>query len=638
MSFALLAAVLVGGTLWYERSRPPAKLVAMVAALAALAVAGRVALAPIPNVVATTDIVLLSGYALGGAPAFAIGALAALVSNFWLGQGPWTPWQMAGWGLVGVGGAALARMTGRRLGRLGLAACCALAGLAYGALLDLSVMVTYGGEQSLDRYLALSARGVPFNVAHALGNAAFALIAGPALVAMLLRFRERLEVTWRAPAPRRSAAGAAATLGAVLVALSLLAGLPGAGIDAPAKAQETGSATSWLAAAQNPDGGFGTAVGGTSSVEMTTWAALALAGAGSNPLDVSANGNTPIDYLNANRGEIRSTNDIQRVILVLEAAGLNSRNFLGRDLLATLRDRRRPDGSFREWPNLTAFGIFALAAAGASPDELLRSGNWLRRAQHWTGGWGAVVRGQPDPDSTGAALQALEVAGLGGSSAANRGVIYLVRNQQRGGGWALTPSGAANAQSTSYAVQGLLAVGENPGEVTTAGRDPFEFLGGQQQPDGHFRYSSGSDQTPVWVTAQALLAVSRQPFPVATVARAPAGSSGAGASGGGAGTAAAGSGAAGAADAPASGSGPGSGAGPGTGRGGAPPGEQAAGDAAVANPGASEDGSSSSGELQGADPATEDGNDNSALVLIAVFGGLALALVAGFLWYRRTLP
>ena len=75
------------------------------AALAALAVAGRIALSPIPNVVPTTDITLIAGFALGGAPGFAVGALSGLVSNFWLGQGPWTPWQMAGWGMAGLVGA-----------------------------------------------------------------------------------------------------------------------------------------------------------------------------------------------------------------------------------------------------------------------------------------------------------------------------------------------------------------------------------------------------------------------------------------------------------------------------------------------------------------------------------------------------
>ena len=201
----LLALVLVAGGVWFERSRPSARILAAVAALAAIGVAARVLLAPLPNVVGTTDVALLAGYALGGPAGFAVGALSALVSNFWLGQGPWTPWQMAGWGLVGVGGAALAAVSGRRLGRVGLAAAAAVAGLLYGALLDLSAMVNFGGEQSLDRYLALSARGIPFNVAHAAGNAAIMLAAGPALVRMLDRYQARFAISWRqarpAPAP-----------------------------------------------------------------------------------------------------------------------------------------------------------------------------------------------------------------------------------------------------------------------------------------------------------------------------------------------------------------------------------------------------------------------------------------------------
>jgi len=240
-AWALLAAVLVGGFAWYERSRPPARMVALVAALAALAVAGRLVFTPIPNVVATTDIVLITGFAVGAAPGFAVGALAAAISNLWLGQGPWTPWEMAGWGMVGLGGAALGAVTGRRIGRFGLAIACGLAGFAYGALLDYSVMVSYGGEQSLDRYLAISARGLPFNVAHAAGNVVLALAAGPALVRMIARYRDRFEFRWRP-------AGVAP-----LVLLAVLA----IAIAVPARA-DAASAVGWLESAQNSDGGFGT--------------------------------------------------------------------------------------------------------------------------------------------------------------------------------------------------------------------------------------------------------------------------------------------------------------------------------------------------------------------------------------------
>ena len=90
-SFLILGAVLSAASPGTSARGRPSQVVALVAALAALAIAGRIAFAAFPNVKPTTDIVIFAGYALGGAPGFAVGALAALVSNFWFGQGPWTP-------------------------------------------------------------------------------------------------------------------------------------------------------------------------------------------------------------------------------------------------------------------------------------------------------------------------------------------------------------------------------------------------------------------------------------------------------------------------------------------------------------------------------------------------------------------
>ena len=203
-----------------------------------------------------------------------VGALAAPISNIWLGQGPWTVWQMAGWGLAGLAGGGLAIVAGRSLGRLGLALACAAMGLVYGALLDLSVMVTYGGEQSLDRYLALSARGIPFNIAHAAGNFAIAFAAGPALVRMISRFRERLEFTWH-PA------------GALPVAARGARRSAGLGWRRPTRGPTPATGAPGSSAAQNSDGGFAATPGQPSSAAMTTWAMLGLEAAGVNPLDVT---------------------------------------------------------------------------------------------------------------------------------------------------------------------------------------------------------------------------------------------------------------------------------------------------------------------------------------------------------------
>jgi energy-coupling factor transport system substrate-specific component len=204
----VLAVTLAVGFVWYEREHPTARMLALIATLAALAALGRVAFAPLPNVKPTTDIVLIAGFALGGAPGFMVGALAALASNVFFGQGPWTPWQMVGLGIAGLGGAALARVTAGHVGRWTLAAACALAGAVYGAIQNFSLWVTYSGDHTFAKLAAYTATSLPFDIAHVIGNVAFCLAFGPALVAALTRFRDRFEVEWL-PAPQQLRSGQA---------------------------------------------------------------------------------------------------------------------------------------------------------------------------------------------------------------------------------------------------------------------------------------------------------------------------------------------------------------------------------------------------------------------------------------------
>jgi energy-coupling factor transport system substrate-specific component len=620
----MLGAMLIAGFAWYERSRPPSQIVALVAALAAIAVAGRIAFSPIPNVVPTTDITLLAGYALGPAPGFAVGALSGLVSNFWLGQGPWTPWQMAGWGMTGVLGAGLALATRRRVGRFGLAAFCAFAGFAYGALLDFSLMVTYGGEQSLDRFLALSARGLPFNIAHAAGNAALALVAGPAMVRMLLRYRRRFEFAWdRVPAiadrAGRAAAGAACVLAALLALTQALlvdrsapaSASPGAAVSASSAG--SGAAVSWLRSQQNGDGGFGFGPGEESSPAMTGWAVLGLEAAGINPLDLDAGDATPISYLAGTVAEISTTGDLERTILALRGAGLNPRSFEGHDLVRRLLSRRDGDGSWAGQVNPTAFGILALRAAGA-PAGSSRSAAWLRGHENPDGGWGFSAGAASDPDSTGAVLQALAATGGKGT---RPGVGYLRGAQQAGGGFAVT-GGSANAQSTAWAAQGLLAAGISPSSARKGGRSTLDYLASVQAGDGHYRYSASSDQTPVWVTGQALMAVNEKPFPLAPVPRRTGRSARVKASG------------------------PGSTAGAATGASPAPGGKGATGTATQAAPTTTTQPSQTAAvPLSPASSSQGDGSGGGVpawLLPLAAAAALAAGVWGGWLYSRRRLP
>ena len=85
----------------YETSRPGLRQIMPTVVLGALAAAGRLLFAPIPDFKPVSAICIVSGIVFGRRAGFMVGALAALVSNFFIAQGPWTPWQMYTWGMVG---------------------------------------------------------------------------------------------------------------------------------------------------------------------------------------------------------------------------------------------------------------------------------------------------------------------------------------------------------------------------------------------------------------------------------------------------------------------------------------------------------------------------------------------------------
>ncbi len=512
-SFALVTLAIGAGLLWYERSRPPSQIVALVAVLAALAVAGRIVLAPLPNVVATTDIVIIAGYVLGPAPGFAVGALGGLISNFWLGQGAWTPWQMVAWGACGIAGALLWRATRGRAGRFTLALACGLAGLAFGAWMNLQTVVSYGGDISLERYLALQVRAIPFDLAHMTGNIIFALIAGPAMIAALRRFRERFE--WRTVTQ---------PLGIGLVVLSLGTVLFGGAATDSARAaartpQEATDAGSWLRSQQNSDGGFSASVGGSSDFTMTARAMLGLAAAKINPLDVKTNGKTPYDFLAAKHRQATRPNEIALAILALRTVNRNPRKFEGRNLMEALRTRQTRNGSFVTKShvgdvNVTAWAALAFRSGGAGPASK-RAVQWLYTAQSDNGGWGIAPGAPSEPDSTGTAMMAIP---KGAKKRIRKAVAWLRDRQKASGGFF---NMSVNSQSTTQVQLGLVAVGKGPNFLKSHGNSTLDYLKQRQQSDGSVWYSKESDQTRVWVTADAVPALASTPPPVPAPPRAP---------------------------------------------------------------------------------------------------------------------
>jgi energy-coupling factor transport system substrate-specific component len=93
----------------FEKGKNDARRIVIIAVMTALSVAGRFVFAPIPFFKPVTAIVIITAIYLGAEAGFITGAFSAVVSNFYFGQGPWTPFQMFAWGLIGFLAGLLAK-------------------------------------------------------------------------------------------------------------------------------------------------------------------------------------------------------------------------------------------------------------------------------------------------------------------------------------------------------------------------------------------------------------------------------------------------------------------------------------------------------------------------------------------------
>jgi energy-coupling factor transport system substrate-specific component len=187
-------ALIVAGVAWLENGTESSKELVLIATLAAAAAAGRVLFAAVPNVQPVTVMAVVAGVALGPRAGMAVGGLSAFVSNFYLGQGAYTPWQMLAWGACGLLGGLAAPLLRRRLP---LALTCFALGFAFDAVLDVWEWLSFY-PHTWQAFAALYARGISFDVAHATGNFVLAFVAGPELRRLLERYARRLraEIRW----------------------------------------------------------------------------------------------------------------------------------------------------------------------------------------------------------------------------------------------------------------------------------------------------------------------------------------------------------------------------------------------------------------------------------------------------------
>lgn len=158
----------------FERKQSSSTELVVLAVLVAISVCGRFIFAFLPGFKPITAITVVSAVWLGKEAGFVVGSLSAIVSNLYFGQGPWTPFQMFAWGLIGF----LAGVLSAPLKRSRILLCVfgAFAGIAFSLMMDIWTTIWADANFSLERYMAYVVSALPITVEYAVSNVIFLLI------------------------------------------------------------------------------------------------------------------------------------------------------------------------------------------------------------------------------------------------------------------------------------------------------------------------------------------------------------------------------------------------------------------------------------------------------------------------------
>lgn len=198
MLFSVVLAVLAMLPLWvrFELRQTHARELVLLALLAAVAAVARVPFGALPSVQPTSFLIIVTGAALGAPSGFGVGAAAALVSNFFLGQGPWTPFQMVAWGWMGMTAGWLGR---RKVQAWKLVLTGGVWGFLFGWIMNIATILSLAGGVGWEDMLLLYGASFPFDLVHALSNVFFLGVFGMPTYKTLRRFAVKYGLDLRSP-------------------------------------------------------------------------------------------------------------------------------------------------------------------------------------------------------------------------------------------------------------------------------------------------------------------------------------------------------------------------------------------------------------------------------------------------------
>lgn len=189
-SLIVVFAAMLPFFMMFEGRKPKAREIMVIAVLSALGVAGRAAFFMVPSFKPVAAFVILTGISFGGEAGFLVGCLIMLISNMFMGQGPWTPWQMFSFGIIGFLAGILYKKGILKARKIDLCIYGFLSVvLIYGGIMNpASVLMAYG-HITKESLLAFYISGLPVDLVHAASTVVFLCIMSRPLLTKLERIK-----------------------------------------------------------------------------------------------------------------------------------------------------------------------------------------------------------------------------------------------------------------------------------------------------------------------------------------------------------------------------------------------------------------------------------------------------------------
>ncbi len=192
LSLFLVLATCIPFFVSFEKKKANAKSLVLLSVMTALSVCGRLVFFAVPHFKPVTAMTMISGAYLGPHFGFMCGAMTALISNFYFGQGIYTPYQMLAWGLIGLFAGIMGKLIQKSL--IFAVIFAIVSGLFFSLVMDIWTAVGLSEGFSLSRYLSTVITAIPVTVTYMVSNGVFILLLLRPIGNKLYRVKTKYEI------------------------------------------------------------------------------------------------------------------------------------------------------------------------------------------------------------------------------------------------------------------------------------------------------------------------------------------------------------------------------------------------------------------------------------------------------------